>query len=261
MHFGGLAAVKSVDLRRRAGREAGPDRAQRRRQDHPLQRAHRPTEALRRARSSSKGRTSPTPSVFARTHLGMARSFQITSLFPYQSVLVNALIGLQGVAEEPVRVLPAAHEGQGAAGGGARSCSSPPTCGTSGTRSSARWPMGSSASWRSRSAWPATRSCCCWTSRVAVSPPPRARTSPRRIRDLGSKITVLMIAHDMDLVFGVAERVILLHYGADRLRGHLRRDPLQPDGQGDLHGQPQAARAAGGRSMLEVNDIHTWYGD
>ncbi len=30
---------------------------------------------------------------------------------------------------------------------------------------------------------------------------------------MGSKITVLMIAHDMDLVFGVAERVILLHYG------------------------------------------------
>jgi len=34
-----------------------------------------------------------------------------------------------------------------------------------------------------------------------------------RIRALGSKITVLMIAHDMDLVFGVADRVILLHYG------------------------------------------------
>jgi len=33
------------------------------------------------------------------------------------------------------------------------------------------------------------------------------------IRDLGSKTTVLMIAHDMDLVFGVAERVLLLHYG------------------------------------------------
>ncbi len=64
----------------------------------------------------------------------------------------------------------------------------------------------------------------------------------RRIRDLGSKITVLMIAHDMDLVFGVAERVILLHYGADSLRGHVRRDPLQRDGQGDLHGQPQATR-------------------
>ena len=35
----------------------------------------------------------------------------------------------------------------------------------------------------------------------------------KRVRALGKKITVLMIAHDMDLVFGVAERVILLHYG------------------------------------------------
>ncbi len=34
-----------------------------------------------------------------------------------------------------------------------------------------------------------------------------------RIRQLGKKITVLMIAHDMDLVFGVAERIILLHFG------------------------------------------------
>ena len=34
--------------------------------------------------------------VFARTQLGMARSFQITSLFPNETVLTNALIALQG---------------------------------------------------------------------------------------------------------------------------------------------------------------------
>ena len=53
-----------------------------------------------------------------------------------------------------------------------------------------------------------------------------------RIRQLGSKITVLMIAHDMDLVFGVAERILLLHYGqiqaegtCDEIRGNqLVRD-------------------------------------
>ena len=44
---------------------------------------------------------------------------------------------------------------------------------------------------------------------------------------MAPKITVLMIAHDMDLVFGVAERVILLHYGqiacegtCDEIRGN-----------------------------------------
>ncbi len=40
-----------------------------------------------------------------------------------------------------------------------------------------------------------------------------------RIRALGKKITVLMIAHDMDLVFGVAERIILLHFGAISAEG------------------------------------------
>lgn len=33
------------------------------------------------------------------------------------------------------------------------------------------------------------------------------------IRNLGTDITVILVAHDMDLVFGVAERIIVLHYG------------------------------------------------
>ena len=34
-----------------------------------------------------------------------------------------------------------------------------------------------------------------------------------RIRNLGTNITVVLVAHDMDLVFGVAQRIIVLHYG------------------------------------------------
>lgn len=33
------------------------------------------------------------------------------------------------------------------------------------------------------------------------------------IRNLGTDVTVILVAHDMDLVFGVAERIIVLHYG------------------------------------------------
>jgi branched-chain amino acid transport system ATP-binding protein len=33
------------------------------------------------------------------------------------------------------------------------------------------------------------------------------------IRGLGKDITVILVAHDMDLVFGVAGRIIVLHYG------------------------------------------------
>ena len=33
------------------------------------------------------------------------------------------------------------------------------------------------------------------------------------IHSLGADITVLLVAHDLDLIFGVAERIIVLHYG------------------------------------------------
>jgi branched-chain amino acid transport system ATP-binding protein len=33
------------------------------------------------------------------------------------------------------------------------------------------------------------------------------------IQKLGSEITVLMVDHDMEMVFEVAQRVIVLHYG------------------------------------------------
>jgi len=33
------------------------------------------------------------------------------------------------------------------------------------------------------------------------------------IRNLGPNITVVVVAHDMDLVFGLAERIMVLHYG------------------------------------------------
>jgi len=48
-----------------------------------------------------------------------------------------------------------------------------------------------------------------------------------RIRDLGSDITVILVAHDMDLVFGIAERIIVLHYGeivAEGTCDEIRRD-------------------------------------
>jgi branched-chain amino acid transport system ATP-binding protein len=48
------------------------------------------------------------------------------------------------------------------------------------------------------------------------------------IRNLGSTITVLIVDHDMDLVFGVAERIIVLHYGQIIVNGkpeEIRADP------------------------------------
>lgn len=48
------------------------------------------------------------------------------------------------------------------------------------------------------------------------------------IKNLGSDITVIVVDHDMDLVFGVAERIIVLHYGqiiADGAPEQIQADP------------------------------------
>jgi len=48
------------------------------------------------------------------------------------------------------------------------------------------------------------------------------------IKNLGLDITVIIVDHDMDLVFGVAERIIVLHYGqiiADGTPEQIQTDP------------------------------------
>lgn len=50
----------------------------------------------------------------------------------------------------------------------------------------------------------------------------------RLVREVGSNITVIIVAHDMDLVFGVADRIIVLHHGqtlAEGLPEEIKSDP------------------------------------
>jgi ABC-type branched-subunit amino acid transport system ATPase component len=49
-----------------------------------------------------------------------------------------------------------------------------------------------------------------------------------RIRDLGREVTVILVAHDMDLVFEVAERILVLHNGriiAQGMPEEIQSDP------------------------------------
>ncbi len=48
------------------------------------------------------------------------------------------------------------------------------------------------------------------------------------IRKLGTNVTIIIIAHDMDLVFGLANRIMVLHYGesiADGTPDKIRTNP------------------------------------
>jgi branched-chain amino acid transport system ATP-binding protein len=211
VHFGGLAAVKNVTFGVEPGERLaliGPNGAGKTTLFNLLTGQLKPSAG----KVSFKGQDITNASVYTRTHLGMARSFQITSLFSYQSVMVNAMIAVQGVQKRrygffrPIlkdRVLQAAAQEL--------------------LESTDLWDLRdeivSSLAYGQQRKLEIALSLASHPDLLLLDEPSCGLTTTesadvtRRVRDLGSKITVLMIAHDMDLVFGVAERVILLHYG------------------------------------------------
>ena len=157
--------------------------------------------------------------VFARTQLGMARSFQITSLFPNETVLTNALIGLQGTRAGRFRVWGTFAPRQGACARRPRGCSRPSTSGTKRDETVASLAYGEQRKLEMGLSLASSPDLLMLDEPSCGLTPTESADITERIRALGKKITVLMIAHDMDLVFGVAERIILLHFGAISAEG------------------------------------------
>jgi branched-chain amino acid transport system ATP-binding protein len=230
VYFGGLAAVKNVSFGIEPGERValiGPNGAGKTTLFNVLTGQLKPSSGS----VHFKGHDITHDSVFARTHMGMARSFQITSLFPYQTVKVNAMIALQGTRKGRyglARYLMKDRSMQAAA----------------------QRLLESAGLWDLREAH--VRSLAYGLQRkleialsLASDPELLLLDEPScgltamesaeitaHIRDLGSNITVCIIAHDMDLVFGVAERVVVLHYGEIACEGtcdEIRANPIVRD--------------------------------
>jgi branched-chain amino acid transport system ATP-binding protein len=178
-----------------------------------------------------KGQDITHHSVFSRTHLGMARSFQITSLFPYQTVKVNALIALQGTDRGRYNVVRDLLKDRAMQAAAQRLLESTDLW-------ELRDEVVSSLAYGQQRKLEMALCLASDPELLLLDEPSCGLTTTEsaditaRIRDLGSKITVLMIAHDMDLVFGVAERVILLHYGEIACQGtceEIRANPVVRD--------------------------------
>ena len=211
VHFGGLAAVKDVTFGVEPGERVamiGPNGAGKTTLFNLLTGQLKPSAG----KVFFKGQDITNHSVFSRAHLGMARSFQVTSLFPNETVLVNVLISRQGTQKCRYGIARYLRKDKALHGEAQRLL-----------ESVGMWDLrdeivSSLAYGRQRQ----LEMALCLASEpelLMLDEPSCGLTTTEsaditaRIRELGSKITVLMIAHDMDLVFGVAERILLLHYG------------------------------------------------
>jgi branched-chain amino acid transport system ATP-binding protein len=149
---------------------------------------------------------------YRRTHLGLGRSFQLNSLFLNLSVLDNVMLALQGTRPSRFQMFrPAGSYGD--LMGRAKDLLSAMNL----------WQMkdvpARAISYGEQRKLEIALSLASEAKLLLLDEPSAGLTAAEgadvieMIRDLGQDITVVLVAHDMDLVFGMAKRIIVLHYG------------------------------------------------
>jgi branched-chain amino acid transport system ATP-binding protein len=154
--------------------------------------------------------TSLTP--YRRAHLGLARSFQISNLFFNLTVLDNTLLAIQGTRRQSFKML--------------RSITA-----YKDLYEKARQLLNSTSLWEMRDALVRNIShgeqrnleivlSLALEPRLLLLDEPTAGLTEAEstnifdiMKTLGADTTVLFVAHDIDLVLNVANRIIVLHYG------------------------------------------------
>ena len=203
----------------RAGRSRRADRPERRRQDHLRQSRHRSICSRIPARCCSAARISPRFGPIRRVRQGLVRSFQVTRLFP------NDAAGASRAGDPAAR-------GQSRPRCSAISRRMPDVMAEVERAACALLGLGRLADRKVREiaygqqrlleialgAGAASRRCCCSTSRRPVCRKATRRASSAALDRLPPDLAVLMIEHDMDLVFRFARRVSCWPPAA-----HLRR--------------------------------------
>lgn len=147
-----------------------------------------------------------------RAHLGIARSFQVTSLFSNLTVKQNILLAFQGVRPSRFQMYRHASSYRDLYNRAQE------LLGFMGLCPKEDEPV-HAISYGEQRKLEIALSLASEPKLLLLDEPSCGLTTAESaeitsmIRNLGKGITVILVAHDMDLVFGVAERILVLHYG------------------------------------------------
>lgn len=223
--FGGLVAVHRISLNINEGEHIaiiGPNGAGKSTLFNLLGGQLKPTSG----RVFFEGQDITWMSPYHRAHMGIARTFQILNLLKELTVIENVLLALQGTRRSRFQlILPMRKYGQ--------LLSRAETLLSSMDLWDRKDDIVHTLSYGEQRKLEILLSLAAKPKLLLLDEPSSGLTTAESseiteaINHLESGITVIFVAHDMDLVFGVAQRIIVLHYGEIIVEG--RPDEIQND--------------------------------
>ena len=228
-HYGGLRAVDGVDLEVREGERRaiiGPNGAGKTTLFHLLSGEVPATGG----RILLFGRDVTRLPSYRRAALGVGRTYQVTNLFPRLSVLENALLATLGLRREKYDPFSSLAKHREPLEDARRLLEE------FGLWEKRDWPIGSLSYGEQRQL--EIILALAGRPRLLLLDEPTAGLSPAEtqavtqlIRGLDSRITVLLIEHDMDVAFQVAQRITVLHFGRVLAEGTVEEVRANPEVQ------------------------------
>ncbi|HUL31654.1 MAG TPA: ABC transporter ATP-binding protein [Thermodesulfobacteriota bacterium] len=157
-------------------------------------------------------------SVYRRAHLGMGRAFQSSTLFPSMTVLNNLLLAIHGMRPSRLHFFRSFETYDEYRLEAERHLKSVNLWLKRGS-------VVSDLSHGEQKRLEIAMSLALGPKLLLLDEPSAGLTTGESgdvaaiLRSLGRTITILIVAHDMDLVFGIADHILVLHYGEVLCRG------------------------------------------